>query len=57
MTGLGFTQLVCEPTHIEGNILDHVYWRDPTDAWNLDVARYSPFYTDHDAILVTLKKR
>ena len=55
---LGFQQLVCKPTHIGGHILDHVYWRDPTGAWNQpDVARYSAYYSDHDAMLVTLKKR
>ena len=55
---LGFQQLVFEPTHIGGNILDHVYWRDPTGAWNPpDVARYAAYYSDHDATLVTLKMR
>ena len=55
---LGFKQLVRQSTHIGGNILDHAYWRDPTGAWNQpDVARYAAYYSDHDAILVTLKKR
>ena len=54
----GFQQLVTEATHIQGGLIDHVYWRDvrsprfevPT------VERYSPYYSDHDALMVTLVK-
>ena len=55
---LGFKQLMKEATHIQGGLIDHVYWKDvrsprfeePT------VERYSPYYSDHDALLVTLVK-
>ena len=53
----GFSQLVNEATHIQGRHIDHVYWRDRTCTWSEpDVERYSPYYSDHDAICVTIKK-
>ena len=54
----GFSQLVNEATHIQGRHIDHVYWRDHTCTWSEpDVERYSPYYSDHDAICVTIKKK
>ena len=54
---IGFIQLVKEATHIEGGHIDHVYWLDRTGKWKTpDVERYSPYYSDHDALLVTLKE-
>ena len=56
MDQLKFTQLVQEATHIQGRLINHVYWIDPLDKWQLpDLERYSPYYSDHDALLVTLK--
>ena len=47
----GYTQLVKEATHIRGRHIDHAYWRNINNTW-LDPAidRYSPYYSDHDAI-------
>ena len=54
---VGFIQLVQDATHIEGGHIDHVYWLDRTGKWKTpDVERYSPYYSDHDALLVTLKE-
>ena len=54
---VGFIQLVQEATQIEGGHIDHVYWLDRTGKWKTpDVERYSPYYSDHDALLVTLKE-
>ena len=54
----GFTQLVREATHIRGGHIDHVYWKDETGEWkNPQLELYSPYYTDHDASLVTLMKK
>ena len=55
---MGFIQLVIEATHIEGNILDHVYVRP---CKNIKISKplyqlYYPNYSDHDAVLVMLKK-
>ena len=53
---LGFALMIKEATHICGGHIDHVYWRDPTGQWDIPVIeRYSPFYSDHDALLVTLR--
>ena len=57
MRSLGFKQLIKEATQIEGRIIDHVYWRDTLNSWHEpDVERYSPYYSDHDGLLVTLRK-
>ena len=50
----GFQQLVHEPTHLGGRKIDHAYIRDPTKRLKLFVDRYSPYYSDHDAISITL---
>ena len=47
----GFTQIIDKATHKDGNILDHVYIRD------LEIAEWQfhhPYYTDHDAICITI---
>ena len=52
----GFNQLVTEATHIQGGWIDHVYWRDVASRFSSPVVeRYSPYYSDHDALLITLK--
>ena len=56
LTYLGFKQLVKEATQIEGNVIDHVYWRDGKNMWEDPIIeQYSPYYSDHDALLITLK--
>ena len=52
----GFKQLVTEATHIQGGLIDHVYWRDERSPRFEDpkVERYSQYYSDHDALMVTL---
>ena len=53
---LDFSQLVTKATHIRGGHIDHVYWRDSVQpVFRAPVVeRYSPYYSDHDALLVTL---
>ena len=53
----GFLQLVTQATHIKGRHLDHFYIK-PSDN-NLMIPsmyRYSPYYSDHDAICATIKQ-
>ena len=64
LKGLGFELLVDVATHIQGGHIDHLYWRgDPNGVWmkptleNNLIERYSPYYTDHDAWLVTLQRQ
>ena len=51
---LGFKQLVQEPTHIRGRILDHAYILDSSEQMTVAIERYSPYYTDHDAICISI---
>ena len=52
----GLQQLMQDPTHILGGHIDHVYWKDDQNLW-MDpiVERYSPYYSDHDGLCITLK--
>jgi hypothetical protein len=51
---LGFDQLVHEPTHIRGRHIDHVYFLDPSNRLRPIIDRYSPYYSDHDGICITI---
>jgi len=52
-----FSQLVNEATHIQGRVIDHVYWKDTSRMWNEPaIERYSPYYSDHDGMCITLTK-
>ena len=54
---MGFVLVIREATHILGGHIDQVYWRDPEGLWDVPVIeRYSPYYSDHDAVLVTLDR-
>ena len=58
MHELRLNQLVQEATHIQGRLIDHVYWIDPLNQWQPpELERYSPYYSDHDALLVTVKPK
>ena len=54
---LGFSQLVHEPTHIRGRILDHMYILDSREQMTVAIERYSPYYTDHDAICISITEK
>ena len=49
----GFSQIVKHPTTIHGTTLDHVYVRGNRRA---EYFLHYPYYTDHEAVCVTLKK-
>ena len=52
----GFTQSVGEPTHIKGRQIDHFYFKPGKNITeNPIIYRYSPYYSDHDAICATFK--
>ena len=58
LEGHGFIQLINKPTHIMGGLIDHAYWLDKSKIWEApSVESYSPYYSDHDTLLVTLKKK
>ena len=45
-----FQQIVEEPTHSAGGLLDHVYVKN--SPWLPDISINFPFYTDHAAIAI-----
>jgi hypothetical protein len=53
---MGFDQLVHEPTHIRGRHIDQVYFLDPSERLKPIVDRYSPYYSDHDGICITISE-
>ena len=54
----GFSQLVKKATHVMGGLIDHVYWKDKSESWHMpEIESYSPYYSDHDAVLVTIKRK
>ena len=53
----GFKQIVGKATQVMGGLIDHAYWKDSSESWHMpEIETYSPYYSDHDAVLVTLKK-
>ena len=51
----GFQQLVSEATFIKGSLLDHFYIRgNGKEPMDTSILRYSPYYSDHDAICATV---
>ena len=55
---LGFKEIVRKATQIEGGHIDHCYWLDKTQIWEQPkLERYSPYWSDHDALLVTIRRK
>ena len=53
-----FVSLLDEATHIEGGYIDQAYWKDEdNDFIPPTVERYSPYYSDHDAICITISNK
>ena len=54
----GFHLLVYDSTQIMGGSIDHAYWKDKENFWETpSLERYSLYFSDHDALCVTLKKK
>ena len=54
---MNFKQLVQQPTHIRGRLIDHAYILNPEIDQEIFTERYSPYYTDHDVICITLRNK
>ena len=54
LTTHGMTQLNQDATHIAGGHIDHMYI-SKKDEDNAELERYSPYYSDHDALLLSVK--
>ena len=54
----GFQRMIDRPTQIQGGHIDHIYWLDRDLRYNQPkVEFYSPYWSDHDALLVTITER
>ena len=51
-----FEQLVNEPTHIEGNILDHAYVHDTRKINEYSMVLQSKYYSDHKGIGILIRR-
>ena len=54
LCGQGFEQLVKEATQIKGRQIDHIFLKSYDGLKVLHTERYSPYYSDHDALLVSM---
>jgi exonuclease III len=54
LTSMGMVQLTKEATHIAGGHIDHMYLNKTKPETTAVQERYSPYYTDHDALCLTL---
>ena len=52
-----YFQLIIEPTHIEGNLLDQAYLRDIHQSLEITAETHSKYYTDHKGLAIIIKKR
>ena len=52
-----FLQLISEPTHIEGHLLDQAYLQDKKGQLEYTAEVHSKYYTDHKGIAIMLKKK
>ena len=50
-----FEQLIKEPTHIEGNLLDQAYIRDTENRFKVTGETQGKFYTDHKALNIVIR--
>ena len=51
-----FKQLITEPTHIGGHLLDQAYLKDRNAALKYSVELQSKYYTDHKGLAITLQR-
>ena len=51
-----FEQLIKEPTHIEGNLLDQAHLRNIEGDLRCTVQLHSKYYTDHKGLAIIVKK-
>ena len=51
-----YRQLINEPTHIEGNILDHAYCKDIQKINMYSAAVHCKYFTDHRGLAILVKQ-
>ena len=56
LLSLGFSQLVKQATHIDGGLIDHVYFLQTEEKFEVHLELVAKYYSDHDATCISLKK-
>ena len=56
LMSLGFSQLVKQATHIDGGLIDHVYFLQVEEQFEVHLELVAKYYSDHDATCVCLRK-
>ena len=51
-----FEQIIHQPTHIGGHLLDHAYLKNISGALKYSAELQSKYYTDHKGLALTLKR-
>ena len=51
-----FKQLIAEPTHIEGNLLDQAHLRNIKKELTVTAEVHGKYYTDHKSLNIILRK-
>ena len=51
-----FKQIIAEPTHIEGNLLDQAHVRDVQQINKYSTEIHSKYYTDHKGLAIMIQK-
>ena len=51
-----FKQLIKEPTHIDGNIIDQAYLKDCKDSLRTKNFIHSKYFSDHRGINIIIKQ-
>ena len=51
-----FKQLVQNPTHIQGGVIDHCYLSNNLPIGSISLSQKSVYYTDHDIIELKIKE-
>ena len=54
MESKNFKQLIKEPTHLEGHIIDHVYANQPMLKLGLNIFQKPVIFSDHDEIFIRI---
>ena len=49
-----YSQLILEPTHIEGNIIDQAYVKDESRLLKFTAELQTKYYTDHRCIAIVV---
>ena len=56
LISIGFSQLIKNPTHIDGGLIDHLYFHLIGQMQNITIETFGKYCSDHDAICTAVQK-